>query len=293
MRYAAIDIGSNAIRLLIAETVTKRSQITFKKTVLLRLPIRLGEDVFTNREISKNKKKLLIEGISAFKSIVSIYGVNHLLAYATSAFREANNSKEIAEQVYKETGIRIKKISGEHEAELIHNQEAIKALIDPNKTYLYIDIGGGSTEISLFKKGKIETSRSFKLGTVRILQGKAKKSEWKAMDDYINKTTLKQLISGLIGTGGNVNKYAKIIGNGKKLEKVKQSSFLLLYKQFCSLTYAQRMKDYELNSDRADVIVPAGTIFEKIFKITNAPYLYVPKVGLADGMVREMYNNKA
>jgi len=289
MLFAAIDIGSNAIRLLISEVKYKKSRPFFKKRALVRLPIRLGEDVFSKGKISKDKLTLFIEGLKGFSSMAKVYKVKELRAYATSAFRESQNQKEVAQEVFKKTGISIQAIPGEKEAELIHNQEGMTALSQEKKTYIYVDIGGGSTEISLFKKGKVASSKSFKLGTVRILQGKDKPTEWTHLEQYVKSISENHSIEGLIGTGGTVNKYAKIIGIDKKDPKVHREAFLLLYKQLSNLSYIDRVEHYQLNPDRADVIVPAGYIFEKIFKYTKATYLYVPKVGLADGMIREMY----
>ncbi len=285
---AAVDIGSNAIRLLISEQKKKNDQAYFKKRALIRLPIRLGADVFSKQKISKKTLDKLILGLQSYKNIMKVYQVEKYRICATSAFREAANKQQAIQEIQKQTGLDIELISGAQEAALIHAQDAMRVFEEKKKAYMYVDVGGGSTEISLFKASKIEYSKSFKIGTVRILEGKDKKSEWKAFFEHIDKIAKKEQINGLIGTGGTINKYAKIITEEKKPTRVSSKAFLELYDKLLSMSYKQRMHIYDLNPDRADVIVPAGKIFSHIFNQTSAAFLYVPKVGLADGIIRQL-----
>ncbi len=288
MHLAAIDIGSNAIRLLIKAITQKEEGYNQKKKVYLRLPVRLGEDAFSEGKITKKKREQLEKAIASFAQICEVYDVKKIKAYATSALREASNNKEVIDQIKKKTKINIELISGEKEAKIIHNQPAITSLLEKQKNYLYVDVGGGSTELSLFENNKISKSKSFKLGTVRILKGKDKKNEWENLEEHILKISQKYNIHALIGTGGTVNKYNKIINSETKNNKLKAADFIDLYNELKDMSAKKRMLKYDLNPDRADVIEPAGKIFSIVFSLSGAPFIYFPKVGLADGMIQEI-----
>ena len=287
-KLAAIDIGSNAIRILISNVFeVEGSQPIFMKSEMVRVPIRLGEDSFTVGEISPKNIKRIIKAMKAFKLIMKINGVKHYMACATSALRESNNSEEILKKVKKKTGIKIEVIDGKREAQIISNTTIMDS-IGQNKNYLYVDVGGGSTEFSVLQNGKRITSKSFKVGTVRMLNDTVNDKVWLEIEKWIVTNTKKTSKINLLGTGGNINKLFKLSNTkeGKPLMFITLNTF---YQEFKKISYEERILKYNLNLDRADVILPALEIFLKALKWSGASKVYVPKIGLSDGMVRVMY----
>ncbi len=286
-KYAAIDIGTNAVRLLIANVIENGKKTKIKKNTLVRVPIRLGEDVFDKGYISPEKTEKLIKAMKAFKLLMDVFDVEDYLAVATSAMREAKNGREVIEKVEKETGIRIEIIDGAREAEFIARTD-LEDLIDPNKNYLYVDVGGGSTEFTVIEKGKKKNSKSFKLGTVRILKGNAREEEWENAEKWVKENTRNLENLALVGSGGNINKLFKMSGKVPG-SPISLAHLKALYKMLKSMSYKQRVKELGLNPDRADVIVPAARIYTKAMKWSGGDKIYVPSIGLADGIVRYLY----
>ena len=287
-KLAAIDIGSNAIRLLIANTYIENKNPTYKKISLIRLPIRLGNDVFSKGKISKNKINNLIESLEAFKCIMKMHKVSKYIAVATSAMREAQNAKQTLEKIYRKTKLKIRVIPGDIEADYILQLFKSKLNIK-NKNYLFIDVGGGSTEINLLINGKIFASKSFKVGTVRLINN-SNKNVFNDLCNWINRKTLKIKNIIVIGTGGNANKILKI---SKKFpyEIIKLNSLLNLFKKVKNYTINERIIKLKLNPDRADVIEPALEIYTNALKYSNSNKFMVPRTGLADALILSL--NKA
>lgn len=287
-KYAAIDIGSNAVRLLVS-TITEQpnKDPIFKKTSLVRVPIRLGADVFLSKRISEENTTRMIDTIQAFKLLMKSHRIHRFKACATSAMREAANGEEVAELIAEKTGVKIHIIDGKHEAAIIAATD-LHALIQTDKTYLYVDVGGGSTEFTLYSKGETVTSRSFKLGTVRLLEDMVPEGTWEEVEAWIKEVTRSYSKIDLIGSGGNINNIFKSSGksNGKPLSFLYLSSYYQLLQSF---TYEERITELNLNPDRADVIVPAARIYLSAMKWTRARRIYVPKIGLSDGIVRSLY----
>lgn len=287
MKFAAIDIGSNAVRLLISNVYESINGPVFKKSSLIRLPIRLGEDVFINGKISEIKELRLTKAISAFKNIIEIHNVISYRACATSAMREASNGNEVAERIFQSTGVRIEIVSGSAEAEIIYANHIAEGL-DNKFDYLYIDVGGGSTELTLFSNGFIKSSRSFNIGTIRLLHKKVEKWQWDEMKTWIKQQVISNKPIQAIGSGGNINKLYKLakIKEGKPLsfEKLKELEVVL-----SKLTYEERMEIIGLNPDRADVIVPASKIYLTAMKVADCKKIYVPQIGMSDGLIHLQY----
>lgn len=287
-KYAAIDIGSNAVRLLIA-TITEQPEKDpiFKKTSLVRVPIRLGADVFLRKRISEENITRMIDTIQAFKLLMKSHRIQRFKACATSAMRESENGEEVADLIEERTGVKIHIINGNDEAAIIAATD-LHALIQTDKTYLYVDVGGGSTEFTLYSKGETITSRSFKLGTVRLLENMVPEGTWEEVESWIKEVTRSYSKIDLIGSGGNINNIFKSSGktNGKPLSFLYLSSYYQLLQSF---TYEERITELNLNPDRADVIVPAARIYLSAMKWTRARRIYVPKIGLSDGIVRSLY----
>lgn len=287
MKFAAIDIGSNAVRLLISNVYDSINGPVFKKSSLIRLPIRLGEDVFVNGRISEKKELRLTKAMSAFKNIIDIHNVISYRACATSAMREASNGKEVAERIFKSTGVKIDIVSGSAEAEIIYANHIAESL-DNKFDYLYIDVGGGSTELTLFSNGFIKSSRSFNIGTIRLLHDKVEKWQWDEMKTWIKQQVISNKPIQAIGSGGNINKLYKLakIKEGKPLsfEKLKELEVVL-----SKFTYKERMELIGLNPDRADVIVPASKIYLTAMKVADCKKIYVPQIGMSDGLVHLQY----
>lgn len=287
-KYAAIDIGSNAVRLLIM-TITEQEgrEPIFKKTSLVRVPIRLGADVFLSNKISEENVKRMVDTMEAFKLLMRSHRTEKFKACATSAMRESENGEEVAQFIEERTGIKINIIDGNDEAAIIAATD-LHALIQTDKTYLYVDVGGGSTEFTLYSAGQTVASRSFKLGTVRLLEDMVPDSMWKEVEVWIKKVTADFTKIDLIGSGGNINNIFKSSGkaNGKPLSFFYLSSYYQLLQSF---TYEERITQLNLNQDRADVIVPAAKIYLSAMKWTRARRIYVPKIGLSDGIIKSLY----
>ena len=288
MVLAAIDIGSNAVRLLICAVVKKGKEVEFNKLCLLRIPVRLGFDVFEKGYIGGQKKKMLINTIKAFNNLMKVYEVDHYMACATSAMRDAENAKEIIKEIKSETSIEIEVITGELEAEIIYENH-IAELLDKDKSYLYIDVGGGSTEITLYHKSNVVVQKSFNIGTVRILTKKVKDETWEEMKDTLKDLSKKYNNMIGIGSGGNINKLFALNGN-KDGKFISAESLKEVYKEMEPLSVDERMHTYTLKEDRAEVIVPALTIYNAICKWADIEEIYVPKIGLADGLIHHLYD---
>ena len=287
MILAAIDIGSNAARLLISEVVKHDKEIEFNKLNLIRIPLRLGFDVFEKGYIGFRKKKMLINTIDAFSALMKVYEVDHYIACATSAMRDASNSKEIIREIKAETGIKVEVISGDLEAEIIYENH-IAELLDANKSYLYIDVGGGSTEVTLFHKSAVAFQKSFNIGTVRILTNKVEDATWEDLTQTLKEIgrTYPKLVA--IGSGGNINKIYSMI-NSKNIKSIPIEVIREFHRVLEPMTVEERMHTYLLKRDRADVIVPALNIYAYTMKWANIDEIYVPKIGLADGLINHLY----
>lgn len=289
--FGAIDIGSNAIRLLINDIETTDTGADFKKVAFLRVPIRLGEDVFTKNEISEEKKQRLIEAMQGFSHMMKAYGVTDYRACATSAMRDAKNGKEISEIIKKESGINIEIINGQEEAEIIYEAGGLNNLLDKDRNYLYVDVGGGSTEVVVYGNQQKITSGSFQMGTVRMLVDAVKDDEEKRFKAWLNEIGGKYAPLSIIASGGNINKVFKMLGKREK-EFLTYSDMKTLYDMLKDLSYEERIQKFKLNTYRADVIIPALKIFLTISKICKVEEIYVPKVGLVDGIIHHIYNEK-
>lgn len=291
-KYAAIDIGSNAMRLLIANVVEEENKPTqFNKSHLVRVPIRLGQDAFTVGEISEENAERMIKAIQAFKLLMEVYKVEKFAACATSAMREAYNGKELVDDIFTATGIPIDIIEGKTEAAIIANSD-LESYIKKDGHYLYVDVGGGSTEFTVFSNGQQVVSKSFKNGTVRLLNNMVTESVWQEIEKWIKKHTENLPQIEIIGSGGNINKIFKM--SGKTNDKPLTQSYLMQRLKFLSsLSYEERIYALALNTDRADVIVPAIKIYANAMKWSNAKHIYVPKIGLSDGIVKAMYYENA
>jgi exopolyphosphatase/guanosine-5'-triphosphate,3'-diphosphate pyrophosphatase len=289
VKLAAIDIGSNAARLLISEVTKQPKQDpVFNKINLVRVPLRLGFDVFETGEISKVKVKMLMQTLKAYQHLLEAYEIKHVYACATSAMRDARNSKDIIRKVKLETGIEIKVISGQEEASFIYENHVAENL-DSDHSYLYIDVGGGSTELTFFADGKLISKESFNIGTIRLLKNQIKEKTWDDMKDYVKKNIKSALPSIAIGSGGNITKILSM----SRLKEGKPLSLDLLkdyYKELSSVSLDERMRLFGLKEDRADVIVPALLIYIQVMKWANIDAIYVPKIGLVDGLIHHLYD---
>lgn len=284
MRYAAIDIGSNAIRLLIADIIKNNGAVSFKKNTLVRVPLRLGDDAFIQQFISERKATDLVKSMRAFRNLMDVYKVSDYMAFATSAMREARNGEDIVRAIKEEADIDLEIINGQKEAKIIYSNHS-EENIDKSKNYLYIDVGGGSTELSLFSDGKLMASRSFNIGTIRILDNQDKDETWQEMREFVREhTRMYKSVNG-IGTGGNINKLYKMSEekNGSPLTFLKLKS---LYSYLNSFSLKDRINVLGINQDRADVIIPACEIFLSVMKWANMKNIYVPSVGLVDGIIQ-------
>ncbi|UJH91500.1 ethanolamine ammonia-lyase reactivating factor EutA [Antarcticibacterium sp. 1MA-6-2] len=287
-KFAAIDIGSNAVRLLIM-TITEQEgkEPLFKKTSLVRVPIRLGADVFISKLISEENIARMVDTMQAFKLLMRSHKIEKYKACATSAMREAKNGEDVADLIQHKTGVKIDIIDGNHEAAIIAATD-LNALIQSDKTYLYVDVGGGSTEFTLYSSGETVASKSFKLGTVRLLKKNVDEDLWEEVEEWIKNVTRDYPKIDLIGSGGNINNIFKSSGKavGKPLSFLYLSSY---YQLLNSFTYEERITELNLNADRADVIIPATKIYLSAMKWTKARRIYVPKIGLADGIIKSLY----
>ena len=291
-KYAAIDIGSNAIRLLIATVLEKEGRAPqFKKTSLVRVPIRLGADVFLEGKISEENFQRMVDAMTAYDLLMKTHKVSRYRACATSAMREASNGKEIAKRIKKLTGVNIQIIDGRDEAAIIASTDLWDLIDVPDKAFLYVDVGGGSTEFTVFANGHTMASKSFKLGTVRLLNDMVPESVWEDVKKWIKKHTKKYERVDVIGSGGNINSIYKM--SGKKIGKPLSYFFLSnYYQRLKNYTYHDRIFELQMNPDRADVIVPATRIYLSAMKWSKAKNAHVPKIGLSDGIIKTLHNEQ-
>jgi exopolyphosphatase / guanosine-5'-triphosphate,3'-diphosphate pyrophosphatase len=287
MKFGAIDIGTNAARLLVGEVSSEGNNTFIQKVSYSRIPLRLGEEVFVTGRISERKAADFVKGVQAFKLISEIFDVRQLRVCATSAMREAENGEEIREKIKRETGVDVEVISGDEEAELIFGTFF---LLDFDKTrpFLVIDVGGGSTEVSVFERGERVASRSFQIGTLRLLKGKTAATIWGEMKQWLMSHVDLSEVHQVFGTGGNINKTHKMLGAGH-MEPIHINKIQDLRDELDTLTINQRISRYQLRPDRADVLVPALDIYLYLLKELKCNELVVPKIGLSDGMIYDMY----
>lgn len=287
--YAAIDIGSNAVRLLIKEIKEEQGNAHFSKVLMLRVPLRLGFDVFDIGKISEKKEKNMIRLMKAFRHLMKIYDVKHCRACATSAMRDAKNGMDIIKQIEKKTGVHIDIIDGQEEAKIIYNNH-VEHMEDQKGNYMYVDVGGGSTEINLLSEGQLVCSRSYNIGTVRMLNNAVKDSEWERLKNDLAELAKSYPQTNIIGSGGNINKLYRLADKKNKKKMTMQVSVLQeLHTRLKALSLEERMEQFGMKPDRADVIIPAGEIFLTIANIIGASYIHVPVIGLSDGIIDELY----
>lgn len=288
-KYGAIDIGSNAVRLLISNIIEEEGKpAVFKKNSLVRVPIRLGADVFLKGKVSDYNEQRMLDTMTAFSLLMKSHGVVRYKACATSAMREAANSEALVNKINEACNISIDVIGGEEEAAIIAETD-LHTFIDPNKTYLYVDVGGGSTEFSIIHNGKKVKSKSFKIGTVRLLNDIVKNETWVELEQWIKENTKQYYKIALIGSGGNINKIFKI--SRKDINKPLSYFYLTnYYKTLQSYSYEERITKLNLNQDRADVIIPATRIYLSAMKWSGAKDIFVPKIGLSDGIIKSIYH---
>jgi exopolyphosphatase / guanosine-5'-triphosphate,3'-diphosphate pyrophosphatase len=289
MVFAAIDIGSNAIRLLFSRVFIVDGKPHFNKEELIRMPIRLGEDVFQHGKISDLKADRLITALRGYGELIKAYGVESYKAVATSAMRDAVNGELIIERAKNEAGISVEIIDGKNEAALVFSNH-IEQLLNPKHAYLYIDVGGGSTELTLYFDNKVIAAKSFNIGTVRMLLDKVDKAEWEEMKAWLKRNTIGIHPLFGIGSGGNINKIFKLSGK-KETKHLSYERLKGLYDMLCSYTYQERIERLELKPDRADVIIPAAKIFLSVMKNAEIERVFVPQVGLSDGLVHQLYDD--
>lgn len=288
MRLAAIDIGSNAARLLITDVLILDSgKPEFIKLNLVRVPLRLGFDVFETGEISREKTSMVLQTIKAYKHLITAYGVKHIKACATSAMRDASNAEEIIRKVKLETGIEIEIITGDKEASLIYENH-IAENMSKEDSYLYIDVGGGSTELTFFSEGKLMFKNSFNIGTIRILKNMVTEQAWDKMKETIKTETKNFRHVTAIGSGGNINKVFSL-SKRKEGKPLSLDTLRDYHKELGNFTVEERMSIYKLREDRADVLVPALLIYINVMRWADCTEIYVPKIGLADGLIHNLY----
>lgn len=285
-RFAAIDIGSNAVRILFSNIIDEGNEVSAHKAHIVRCPVRLGSDVFTKGFIGDSLKEDLMDAFIAFKHLIKVYKVTQYKAYATSALRNASNREQIVRDIYNASGILIELIDGNQEAEIIYSSQ-LSQWVDKKNNYLYMDVGGGSTELSLFEKGKCIASKSFKLGTIRLLNNTNIDDEILSLKNWISELNIPSYNVSLIGSGGNINRVFKI-SQRKKKEALELDFLKDLYKDLSALSIEERMLAYDFNPDRADVIVHALSLFTTVMKECKSDKIFVPKIGLADGIINEM-----
>jgi exopolyphosphatase/guanosine-5'-triphosphate,3'-diphosphate pyrophosphatase len=289
MKLGAIDVGSNAIRVLIAEVKKPLGVWQYSKIAYLRLPVRLGDDVFEKGSISDAKIERFLDGMKIFKAMLSFYKVDAYRAVATSAMRDSNNSKRIQSMVFKETGITLDVISGKEEAELVYLTFQLMHNIKTN--YLLVDVGGGSTEITLFQDNQIHAAKSFQIGSVRMLKNKVKPEEWDKMRDWIATEIAPHNPQRIFGSGGTINSVHKVLENSSK-DPVTIHQLDSLVKTLEGLSLEERLIRFPIKEDRADVIVPAMQIYTFVLNSMNLTEVFVPKMGLSDGVLLDLYRDK-
>jgi len=289
LRFAAIDIGSNAIRLLFTNVVEEGRTTSFRKSSLIRVPLRLGDDAFNNGKISAKKIDKLVNTMQAFRLLIEVYDVVAYRVCATSAMREANNSSEIVSRVKREAGVEIEVIDGKEEAEIIYANQIVELLNDANY-YLYVDVGGGSTEITLFGNKKLIESKSFNIGTIRMLSGKNTKADFAEIKEWLKYLGIEKKRVSLIGSGGNINKIFKLSGK-KNSTELNYEELNEIYKFVNYYSLDERIRILGLNPDRADVIIPASEIYLKIMKWSKSERIIIPTIGVSDGIVHKLYTD--
>lgn len=287
MIFAAVDIGSNAMRLLFCRVYEVNGKPHFNKEELIRLPIRLGEDVFLNGKISERKAEKLTTAMRGFRELIKVYEVDAFRAVATSAMRDASNGDEVIARIKKEADLDVEIIDGKLEAQLVFSNH-IEQLLNPKHAYLYIDVGGGSTELTLYYNHKVVAAKSFNIGTVRMLLDKVEKDEWDNLKDWIKKNTYGIRPLHAIGSGGNINKIFKM--TKKENKNLSYNKLKGIHEMLNSYTFAERVEVLGLKPDRADVIVHASKIFITIMKTADIEDIFVPQIGLSDGIVHELYD---
>jgi exopolyphosphatase/guanosine-5'-triphosphate,3'-diphosphate pyrophosphatase len=287
--FSAIDIGSNAVRLLVSNVFEDGLNVAFKKQSLVRVPIRLGADAFLNQRIPENKEEEFLHVMRAFSHLLKVYKPAKTRAIATSAFREADNGYKIVDRVFNETGIKIEIITGKEEAEVVY-ANGLRDNMDSDRCYLYMDVGGGSTELTLFDNHEAIASRSFNIGSIRLLMNSISDKDWDEMKDWVHNVSskLSQKVA-LIGSGGNINKYCKLLMKDYG-EALNYDEVYHLYKRLKHMSTEERIQKCYLNPDRADVIVPAGKIFTSVMRWSGATTAYVPKIGVSDGVIKMLYD---
>lgn len=290
LNYAAIDIGSNAVRLLIKSIDSDADdKEKFKKMQLMCVPLRLGFDIFKNGALSDKKAEKLRRLMKAYRQIMKIYDVYDYRACATSAMRDASNGIDVIKKIYKETGLNIEIIDGKEEAHIVYSNH-IECMADRTGAYIYVDVGGGSTEINFLMNGELQSSVSYNIGTVRLLTEKVKPTEWQRLEADLQAMMTSTDHINIIGSGGNINKiYRMTAVKDKELQRMPIYSVQAIYDQLRPLTIEQRMERFALKADRADVIIPAAEIFLRIAHIVHAAYIHVPVIGLADGIIDELF----
>ncbi|ASE62374.1 exopolyphosphatase [Chryseobacterium indologenes] len=288
MKIAAIDIGSNAARLLINEVKINNRKPEFIKLNLLRIPLRLGMDVFTMGKIGHEREKMVIDSMKIFSDLMKIYNVDHYRACATSAMRDAANGNEIIRQVKDTSGINIEIISGDEEASLVFENHIAEGL-DKEFAYLYIDVGGGSTELTFYENNKMVYERSFNIGTIRLLNNLVTLDNWKEMKDEIKNNIVSKKPIVAIGSGGNINKVFSM-SKTKDGKPMSLSHLKKVYKVFNELSVEERMTKYSIREDRADVLVPALSIFNNVMSWADINRIFVPKISVADGLIQNIYS---
>ncbi len=290
LRFASVDIGSNSVRLLFCNVTDSDAGVSFKKAELIRIPIRLGDDVFLKGRISKDKVDRLIMAMKAFNQLRKVFGAIDYMACATSAMREAANREEVVARVKKETGIHIEVIDGKKEAQLIYSNREDE-LLDPKNAYLFIDIGGGSTELTLWSKGKTIASKSFNIGTIRLMYDKVERSTWAGFKTWIRENTILDTPIIGVGSGGNINKLYKL-ADRKHDQPLTYKKLKSMSEALESMSMEERIHGMGLNPDRADVIVPASKIMLTVMKNASIKDLIVPQVGLSDGIIHALFNKR-
>lgn len=289
MLYAVIDIGSNAARLLFANALLLDDEIFVEKASLIRIPLRLGKDVFSIGKVSKEKSKDFIKTMRAFKLLIEVYKPSEYKVLATAAMREASNSKKLCKLIYENTGLEIEVISGKQEASIIRTTNKLN-ILDSSKPLVFIDVGGGSTEISVEFQGKLIKLRSFKIGTIRLLEKNYSLTIWEEIYSWLKEIRNKYPQMYCIGSGGNINKLNKLYGDSES-KILTTDQLRTAFNHLGSLTVGERMKKYGFRMDRADVIVPAANIYLKLMDYLGASQIRVPKIGLADGMVHILHGD--
>lgn len=287
MKYAAIDIGTNAARLLIGEVIQHNGYAYVQKLSYTRVPLRLGMDVFNDGIIPNDKQKMFVKTMKAFKLIADVYGVKSTRACATSAMREAINGLEVQSEILKKTGVNIEIIGGEEEGNLIFSTFNLIGR-DRNKPFIVVDVGGGSTEITIFENGLKLAGRSFSVGTIRLLKGKVSSKLWEELNDWLEKYIPDGAHFDVYGTGGNINKLHKLLEK-KFMEPIEKEELHNIYLTLSRLSLSERIDQFLLKPDRADVIVPACQIYYTVMHKINASEILVPKIGLSDGLIYQMH----